>query len=59
MAKISPPASDAATVNSEAPAALESPVINAIEVTPAAGGSYTRDPATGALTLVTPSTTQE
>lgn len=26
---------------------------------PSAGGRYTRDPATGALTLVTPSTVQE
>lgn len=29
------------------------------EATPAAGGCYTRDPVTGVLTLVTPSTIQE
>ena len=27
--------------------------------TPSAGGSYLRDPVTGALTLITPSTVQE
>jgi hypothetical protein len=56
------PAALVAAENTPAPAiapATATAQPAAVDVTPAAGGSYTRDPATGALTLVTPSTTQE
>ena len=49
-------------ISDDAPAAAEhtaAPLQPAPDTTPAAGGCYTRDPATGALTLVTPSTLQE
>lgn len=58
------PDSAPATVNSPADLAVPVPAINAaqldtVDATPFAGGSYTRDPATGVLTLVTPSALQE
>ena len=46
---ISPPANSSQPV----PAIVEQP---AVLEDPQAGGSYTRDPSTGALTLATPST---
>lgn len=43
----------------EAQGAEANPPAPYADITPHAGGSYSRDPLTGVLTLVTPSTTQE
>lgn len=43
----------------EAQGAEATPPVPYADITPRAGGSYSRDPLTGVLTLVTPSTTQE
>lgn len=54
MATTKPPASEAESQGAEA-----IPPAPYADLTPNAGGSYLRDPLTGVLTLVTPSTTQE
>lgn len=46
-------------INSDAPASPAAPTAAPADTTPSAGGSYLRDPVTGALTLITPSTVQE
>lgn len=43
----------------EAQGTNTTPPVPYVDLTPNAGGSYLRDPITGVLTLVTPSTTQE
>jgi hypothetical protein len=54
MATTKPP-----VVEVESPGAGATPPVPYADITPNAGGSYSRDPLTGVLTLVTPSTTQE
>lgn len=56
MATKTTPQADAAP---EAAAPNTTPAPPATDSTPHAGGNYTRDPVTGVLTLVTPSTIQE
>ncbi|MEN9376810.1 MAG: hypothetical protein RL710_1967 [Pseudomonadota bacterium] len=55
VTKAAPETPDAPEASPTAQAAPAAPA----DTTPSAGGSYLRDPVTGALTLITPSTVQE
>lgn len=57
--KAAPEALDAPEASLTAQAAPAAPTATPPDSTPSAGGSYLRDPVTGALTLITPSTVQE
>lgn len=55
VTKAAPETPDAPEASPTAQAAPAAPA----DTTPSAGGCYLRDPVTGALTLITPSTVQE
>jgi len=57
--KAAPGTLDAPETGPTAQAAPAAPTATPPDSTPSAGGSYLRDPVTGALTLITPSTVQE
>ena len=59
VTKAAPEALDAPETGPTAQAAPAAPTATPPDSTPSAGGSYLRDPVTGALTLITPSTVQE
>jgi hypothetical protein len=58
MTKVTKSAPETPDAPEASPTAQAAPAAPA-DTTPSAGGSYLRDPVTGALTLITPSTVQE